>query len=196
MADRRREGRRNEEKRPGLGRRLFGALSALAGIFVLRHALSGDDGGVPPPPTSMHAGHELRDMRPGQVIMWLGLLVVAVTGLVIVITIFERLMIGHLGNIQSVVSNPPNVQPPPAPQLETANGQVLDALHAQEDQLLNNYTWINKSAGTLRIPIDRAIQLTVQRGLPTLPQQSGQAPNGNLTRPEGSSRGRQLETVP
>jgi hypothetical protein len=119
---------------------------------------------------------------------------------VIAITVFEWLMIGHLGNIQSVVSNPPNEPPPPAPQLETANGQVLSEIHAKEDQLLNSYTWIDQAAGVVRIPIDRAIELTAQRGLPTRPQQPGQAgaqaQGGQLARPEESSSGRQVETVP
>ncbi len=201
----RRNQNRKEEKHWGRLGGLFAVFGALAGIFALRHATAGDEGGVLPEPESRWAGFELKDMRPRQVIFWLGLLVVAVTGLVIFIAIFERLMIGHLGNIQPVVSNPPNVQPPPAPQLETANGQVLSDIHAKEDQLLNNYTWIDKNAGTLRVPIDRAIELTAQRGLATLPQPTaapGQAQNqapgagGQLTRPEESSSGRQLETVP
>ncbi len=203
MADPRREQRRKQEKRGGRLRGLFALFGAIAGIFALRHAVAGDEGGVPPVPESTWAGHELRDMRPRQVIFWLGVLLISIGVLVGVVTGFERLVIGHVGNIVSVVSNPPDVQPPPLPRLETANGQVLDALHAQEDQLLNNYTWINKSAGTLRIPIDRAIQLTAQRGLPTLPQPTAapgqvqnQAQAGQLTRPEGSSRGRQSETVP
>src|SRR5512138_441906 len=124
MANRRRDQRRKEEKRRGRRGGVFAVFTALAGIFALRRALTEDEGGVLPDPESRWAGYELKDTRPRQVIMWLGLLVVAVAGLVIVITIFERLLIGHLGNIQSVVSNPPNVQPPPAPQLETANGQV------------------------------------------------------------------------
>jgi len=35
---------------------------------------------------------------------------------------------------------------------------------------LNSYDWIDQKAGTVRIPIDRAMQLLAQRGLPTRPQ--------------------------
>ena len=59
----------------------------------------------------------------------------------------------------------------PTPRLETDDGnQDLADLHAREDLLLNYYS--NSSdlaAGTIRIPIDRAMQLTVQRGLPQAP---------------------------
>jgi hypothetical protein len=40
------------------------------------------------------------------------------------------------------------------------------ALRAREDAVLNSYGWVDKTAGVVRIPIDEAIRLTVQRGLP------------------------------
>ena len=39
-------------------------------------------------------------------------------------------------------------------------------LHAQEQTELNTYGWVDKSAGVVRIPIERAMQLLVERGLP------------------------------
>ena len=90
----------------------------------------------------------------------------------------------------------PDVQPPPAPRLETANGQVLAEVHARENLLLDHYAWIDQNAGVVRIPIDQALQLLVQRGLPTAPQSEGTT-GGLLTRPSGSSSGRtQEETIP
>ena len=41
------------------------------------------------------------------------------------------------------------------------------SLHAQEDQTLSTYGWIDKNKGVVRIPIDRAIELQLQRGFPT-----------------------------
>ena len=38
-----------------------------------------------------------------------------------------------------------------------------------EDLLLENYSWADRSQGKVRIPIDRAIQLLAQRGLPVAP---------------------------
>jgi hypothetical protein len=55
---------------------------------------------------------------------------------------------------------------PPEPRLQTNPREDLRALHAREDEILNGYSWIDKSAGIVRIPIDEAMKLTVQRGLP------------------------------
>jgi hypothetical protein len=64
----------------------------------------------------------------------------------------------------------------PTPRLEADDGnQDLADLHAREDLLLNFYsTSPDLPAGTVRIPIDRAMQLVLERGLPTAPQPTAQ----------------------
>ena len=42
----------------------------------------------------------------------------------------------------------------------------LEAYQAQQQELLNNYGWVDESAGIGRIPIKRAIELTAEKGLP------------------------------
>ena len=54
----------------------------------------------------------------------------------------------------------------PQPRLEIKPGASLGELHAAEDSDLNSYGWIDRNAGTVRIPIDRAMELILQRGLP------------------------------
>ena len=144
---------------------------------------------------SLEAGHEVRDIRVRQVIGWLALLTVAVAVLIVAITVFQVSYIGHIGPLKPAVANVPVVTPPPQPQLEQDNGQVLAALRAKENQVLNNYTWIDQGAGTVSLPIDRAIELTAQRGLPVLPEGNGQGPSG-ITLPQRSSSGRTSETIP
>jgi len=57
-----------------------------------------------------------------------------------------------------------------APMLEINElGQFRDFLLNQENQL-NSYGWVDEKAGVAHIPIDRAMELTVQRGLPVCPQ--------------------------
>jgi hypothetical protein len=59
-----------------------------------------------------------------------------------------------------------------APMLETnERGQFRDFLMNQEKQL-NSYGWVDEQAGVAHISIDRAMELTVQRGLPVYPQGS------------------------
>lgn len=58
----------------------------------------------------------------------------------------------------------------PTPRVQTDDGNQDTAdLHAREDLLLDNYTWADPAQGKVRIPIERAIQLLAQRGLPIAP---------------------------
>ena len=58
--------------------------------------------------------------------------------------------------------------PSPRVQLDDGNFDVAE-LHAREDILLDNYTWIDQSKGSVRIPIDQAMQIIAQKGLPVAP---------------------------
>jgi hypothetical protein len=58
----------------------------------------------------------------------------------------------------------------PEPRLLTDDGnQDVADLHAREDLLLDNYTRIDGQQGKVRIPIERAMELIAQRGLPVAP---------------------------
>src|SRR5690349_18099222 len=54
----------------------------------------------------------------------------------------------------------------PQPRLEVKPGASLAEFRAAEDADLNSYGWIDRNTGTVRIPIDRAMQLILERGLP------------------------------
>jgi hypothetical protein len=55
----------------------------------------------------------------------------------------------------------------PTPRLQVDNGaQDLVDLHHREDLLLEHYSWINEPQGKVRIPIQRAMELIAQHGLP------------------------------
>jgi hypothetical protein len=58
----------------------------------------------------------------------------------------------------------------PTPRVQTDDGnQDVADLHAREDLLLNYYTRVDGQPGKVRIPIDRAVQLIAQQGLPVAP---------------------------
>jgi len=59
---------------------------------------------------------------------------------------------------------------PPAPRLQPAPKQDLEHELEQQQQLLNSYGWVDQDAGKVRIPIDRAMDELLQRGLPTRPR--------------------------
>src|SRR5262245_35873860 len=54
---------------------------------------------------------------------------------------------------------------PPEPRLQTNPREDLRELRIAEDQLLTSYGWVDKNAGVVRIPIEEAMKLTLQRGL-------------------------------
>lgn len=56
---------------------------------------------------------------------------------------------------------------PPAPRLQRETSADL-GLHRERERLLTTqYEWIDRPAGVVRIPIERAMELTLERGLPT-----------------------------
>jgi hypothetical protein len=94
----------------------------------------------------------------------------------------------------------------PTPRLESDDGnQDLADLHAREDLLLLNYSSSpDLPAGTIRIPIDQAMKLVVQRGLPQAPGEPGattlmageQAPTVTTPLTNGFARtGYELDTI-
>jgi hypothetical protein len=72
------------------------------------------------------------------------------------------------------------------PRLDIDDGNQATAdLHAREDLLLDHYSLIDGQPGTIRIPIERAMQLIVQRGLPVVNQTTTAADSvAYATRPE------------
>lgn len=67
----------------------------------------------------------------------------------------------------------PQGQAPPGPNLlailPNAHGEpaALKDFRQKEEQALHSFGWVDENAGTVRIPIDRAKDLLLQRGLPT-----------------------------
>lgn len=64
----------------------------------------------------------------------------------------------------------------PTPRLQTDDGnQDVADLHLRENLLLENYSWVDPSHSKVRIPIERAMELIAQRGLPVAPAPTQQA---------------------
>ncbi|MEP6810905.1 MAG: hypothetical protein ABI992_11735, partial [Chthoniobacterales bacterium] len=53
------------------------------------------------------------------------------------------------------------------PQLQANPAVDLARMQFADDEALHHYGWVDKQHGVLRIPIDRAMDLIVERGLPT-----------------------------
>jgi len=64
---------------------------------------------------------------------------------------------------------------PPAPRLQPDPRADLLAQRAKEDAVLKTYGWIDKSRGIVRVPIERAIEILADRGLPARAVVPGEA---------------------
>jgi hypothetical protein len=60
--------------------------------------------------------------------------------------------------------------PPPEPHLQTDPAATLEKLRAQEDARLNGYGWVDRQKQLVHIPIDTAIDVLLQTGLPARKQ--------------------------
>src|SRR3954471_4311611 len=97
-------------------------------------------------------------------------------GLVVVAVVIHLLMWVLLGFFESrAAKQPTRAYPlaatqenrlPPEPRLQTNPREDMAELRARENAQLQSYGWVDKNAGVVRIPIDAAIKLTLQRGLP------------------------------
>ena len=54
----------------------------------------------------------------------------------------------------------------PSPRLQIDPRQDLAALRAAENERLSSYGWINRQQKTIHVPIERAMRMTLERGLP------------------------------
>jgi hypothetical protein len=68
------------------------------------------------------------------------------------------------------IVSPDEIKKFPEPRLETNERTEIKDFRLKEEQTLNSYGWVDQKAGVVRIPIERAIQLLAQRGLPTTPK--------------------------
>jgi hypothetical protein len=62
---------------------------------------------------------------------------------------------------------------PPRPRLQTYPFDDIKELRKEENKVLDHYAWVDQNAGVVRIPIERAIDVLAEKGLPY--RQSGPA---------------------
>ena len=101
--------------------------------------------------------------------------VIAFAVVMVIVTIFSFAAMGFLLDFLrlnqartdtplSSLANPE--QQPPAPRLQISPSQDLKLTRQTENAVLNTYHWVDKEAGVIGIPVERAIDLLAERGLP------------------------------
>ena len=150
-------------------------------------------GGHEPEKIDTSLGYESSDVREGGIVVFLVALAVLVAVIGALCYGVGAVINAHLksedgspnrwtrtADVQQLGNMPSNpqlqnkvadiMQTFPTPRVQTDDGnQDIATLHAREDILLDNYTWVDRSKGTVRIPIERAMEILAQEGLPVAP---------------------------
>ncbi len=102
---------------------------------------------------------------PGKETSGAGIMRPILFGAILFVLAFALVVIasGILGGGQYVSA--PSTASLKAPVLQVDPVADMKAMDAREAQQLHSYGWVDKDAGIVRIPIERAIELTVEQGL-------------------------------
>ncbi|MCS6804460.1 MAG: hypothetical protein RMM98_03035 [Acidobacteriota bacterium] len=130
--------------------------------------------------------HETTDVqiRP-LVIFGIGLAVLTVIALLAMWLTFDRLQAREASKALPPSPLAGERPPTPEPRLQVTPEADLERWLAAEREKLNSYGWVNREAGIVRIPIDRAIELIAERGLPTRAE-SHQAAENQVQQAQGT----------
>jgi hypothetical protein len=151
---------------------------------------------------------EREDLAPKPILVFLGSLVL----ICLVVALVLRGMYSYLDRYDNLHQLPqsPLVQPStastrdvlpgditnfPQPRLESDERQEINDFRMHEEKTLHSYDWVDQSAGVVHIPIDRAMQLLAQRGLPTRPQ-VGSTPSSDVNMAKEAARGSDTSAKP
>lgn len=117
-------------------------------------------------PADASAGYEKRDVNIKglfQFALWMAVvLVVTLVGMRLTFDSYKKAQ--PLGAPSSPIVTPRMI--PSGPLLQVRPHQELQDYCRAQQQEVNTYAWINQPSGVVRIPIDRAIELILAKGLP------------------------------
>jgi hypothetical protein len=112
--------------------------------------------------------HETTDANIRAIVKFaVGLFLSLVASLLVVSAVFNYLVAHQgLGPPTSPFENTRRLPPAGVPRLQVAPPQELGQYQKEQKEILDSYGWTDQKAGIVRIPIDRALDLLMQRGLP------------------------------
>jgi hypothetical protein len=131
-------------------------------------------------PPNESAGYEKSDASIGALLQfgfWLAVvIVVTLVAMSWAFKYFSR--IAPLGQpaAPSAVVNPNFRQLPPSPMVQAQPHEDLVDFCRQQEQDVNTFGWVDRQSGIVRVPISRAMDLVLAKGLPTRP--ASEAPKG------------------
>ncbi|HET9480825.1 MAG TPA: hypothetical protein VFP98_03645 [Candidatus Polarisedimenticolia bacterium] len=146
-----------------------------------------------PGPRGDTAAHETRDVDVRRLV-WLTVVLI----LLIVVSLAVTLLVYNgLAARESAARPRPStltVRPygalPPEPRLQQNPLADLRDLRAEEDAMLQNYGWVDRERNVVRLPIEKAMEIVVDSGLPARaePPTQGGAPGNAASDSQGGLR--------
>ena len=122
-------------------------------------------------PVDASAGWEKRDVNIKglfQFAFWMAVvLFVTLVGMRLAFDTFKKDQ--PLGATMSPMVTTKDRMIPPRPLLQVLPHQELVEYCAAQQQEVNTYGWVNQPSGVVSIPVDRAMELILSRGLPARP---------------------------
>jgi hypothetical protein len=100
-------------------------------------------------------------------------------GIVVFLIATPFLLHAGYSNAVNIGGGPPNLPKPPPPRLQVEPKADLERLHSYERGKLQTFGWVDRDRQIARIPIDRAMQLLAERGLPGWPSAKASPENPN-----------------
>jgi len=159
------------------------------------HAVAGhaspDDEYRETPPDSTYEHTDADVWSIVKFMFWLAVSAVIIhVGLGVVYTmLIERAM--ETGELRYPLAAAQGERMPPTPRLQQFPRNDFYQFRQDEELLLQRYGWMNRNSGIVHIPIEDAMRLTVERGLPARTPEGGLPTPGLM--PTDSSAGRVVE---
>jgi hypothetical protein len=114
--------------------------------------------------------YETKDVTPASVARALVILVVSTA---VVVAVLFPMFLWLRSRAERADPPPPPMgrmdpgRQPAEPRLQTTPVQDLAAVRLADHELLTSYGWVDEANGVVHIPIDSAMQIIAQRGLPS-----------------------------
>ena len=125
--------------------------------------------GEDPNQASISVGHELSDAE-ARPLAYAGLLLAVILiliGISMAGTFYFFAKEQKLGPPATPFENARTL--PPLPRLQVDPKMELKEYRDSQREILNSYGWVDRPGGVVRIPVDRAMELVLARGLPIRP---------------------------
>jgi hypothetical protein len=132
--------------------------------------------------------YEQSDVRVGAIVRFaIGLVLVVGVSALVLLGLFSLLARQHRRHDPPP---PPLAQEagrrPPGPLLQASPLQDLEQLRAAEEKELKSYGWVDPKAGIAHIPIDEAIKIVAERGVPKAIAMPSPSPGASPSAPAGA----------